>query len=86
MFLFLTGESADPCYCFAADVMSECFSLLQLATFSQVSPGVDPRNLSHVPEVDEISPSLWPGNGSLCIKISETADLVELKQSLNSGC
>ena len=56
--------------------------MLQLATSPQVSPGVGPRNLSNVPEVDEIS-LVWTGNGILCSKISETADLVELNQSLN---
>ena len=59
--------------------------MLQLATSPQVSPGVGPRNLSNVPEVDEIS-LVWTGNGILCSKISETADLVELNQSLNFGC
>ena len=59
--------------------------MLQLATSPQVTPGVGPQNLSNVPEVDEIS-LVWTGNGILCSKISETADLVELNQSLNFEC
>ena len=58
---------------------------VEAGNLSASFPGVGPRNLSDVPEVDEIS-LVWTGNGILCSKISETADLVELNQSLNFEC